>query len=238
MKYILHISIILCWINLDFIYAQTEKDQLFESITKLKKEHSHKGFRIDSSLIEVSAFLKKENLSTQKISKDSLRNLLIAKGNYDYNVEYIELSYPKSKKIENLIEEPKNDKLKQIVNDSLYNTVEIALEKGSFNNKLTVLATQNYIQFDKAFQGEIILCVENTIEYKIIPGISKVKNMYYSTYIWDNNIKKTVLSKVPVIIEGNNRFKVKFEITNIKGKPMEIEFFDSNGKTLSYIKNR
>lgn len=241
MKLIVYISL-LCLLGISSIDAQSEFDIVINQLNNLKKENSEKSFRLDSTLIKSTKIIGGIDLKSKDVEKDTIRSILRSKGNFDYNIEYIEISLPKTQKSDKILAELQNEKsqnemLQNILNDTLYNNIGITQDKGIFKNKLRILATQNYIQFDDEFKVEFRESPMDYKQYNIVSGKSNIKSLHFNTYKYDKNNKVLIMENVAVELDSSNRFEIRVDITQNEGILEDIEVIDYNGKILSYLKN-
>lgn len=230
MKKVLLIFILL-YLFIIYNYSQLSEDVFIKQIKDFKESNQIKNAKFDTSLSNIKLYSENKLIKNKDEIRKQLRSIAI----YDYNVEVIEINF-KGDTVCDLKKVLKNyPAFNKILKDSLFNKIGV---KKINNEKIQVILTQNYIDFEKIeyvapFPSMFTPNLQKT-PYIVFKGRSLVKDIFYKKVNEKEDYLISDTSKTNPIIFTNNLkdFELKVNVNN-----QDFIFLDSEGKILSYFEN-
>ncbi len=164
------------------------------------------------------------------LTDDYIRSILRSNGNFDYNINLVEI---KARNIESTLSKPIeliDNHLGEILNDPRINRLGVISTKIGGKHRILFLFSENYIEFDKYFIHELHVTPGGGRKFIVIPGKSRIEGITY-------NLQGTELNKAKSAMLGQeNNFRVKIEITFLsEDAPRLIEFKNPEGRIVSLV---
>lgn len=217
---------------------ETTKEQL----NAIREALSVNQLTEDLTLNKVSKLIEKEKLhdvSKEHPNLNYLREILRENHFFDYNVKYYEINIHK---IEDFTPESikKNKDLYETLINSDYNKLGININEVPDGYNISLLLSQNFIEFDKEFVLQISFGEGKNSDrrYIKISGISYLNEIYYQTYANKevDFVNAKPLKEKDIFLQENNRFELKFNVTeNRNDKPNSVAFVDAKGEIVAFV---
>lgn len=195
-----------------------------------RQVNSLTALEYDSTLSVSCMEIEEEHFKETKLNDDYIRSVLRSNGNFDYNINLVEIE---TRNIENTLNkslESINTNLEDILNNPGINKVGVWSKEVGKKHRILLLFSESYIVFDKYFIHELHATPDGGRKFIVIPGKSRIEDITYNLH--GKELDKTK----SVSLDQRNEFRIKIEITSLsKDSPRLIEFKTSDGKTVSLV---
>lgn len=203
---------------------------ILSNINTSRQAHSLASLEYDSILSVSCNEIEEEFAKKQNLKDDYIRSVLRSNGNFDYNINLIEIE---SRNIEKTLDktlESINANLKDILNNPRINKIGVMSKEVGRKERVLLLFSENYIEFDKYFIHEFHDTPDGGRRFIIIPGKSKIEGITYK--LSGQELDKTK----PILLSHEREFRLKIELTNLsEDAPRLIEFKNPEGRIVSIV---
>ncbi len=200
---------------------------------KSRQSNSLISLEYDSTLSVSCMGIEEEYNKKSKLTDDYLRSVLRSNGNFDYNINLVEIETRNIEETLNKSIESINTSLVNILNNPNINRVGVWSRKTGHKHSILLLFTQNYVIFDKYFKYEIVSTTEGYDEYIILSGRSMNKDVNYKLY---SHNKSILTNDKSLVLDQEDKFQLRINISCKTSKnPVFVEFLSKDGAIISLV---